>query len=62
MKKRSDAEYAAFEFRTKKGLVIGVNYEILEEVHKFPFPIQQKIIGEVYAVEKRMEKGKVALG
>ncbi|CAG8568990.1 1219_t:CDS:2, partial [Scutellospora calospora] len=35
-----------------------IGYEILDQIHKFPFPIQQLIISEVHAVEKRIEKGK----
>ncbi|RHZ67799.1 hypothetical protein Glove_299g65 [Diversispora epigaea] len=57
-KKRSDAEYIAFEFHTKQISVIGIDFEIIDQIHKFPFPIQQKIVSEVHAVEKRIEKGK----
>ncbi|RHZ83995.1 hypothetical protein Glove_86g101 [Diversispora epigaea] len=57
-KKRSDAEYIAFEFRTKQISVVDIDFEIIDQIHKFPFPIQQKIVSEVHAVEKRIEKGK----
>lgn len=62
MKKQSDAEHTAFEFRTKRISVIGVDYEILDQIHKLPFPLQQLIINEIHAVEKRIEKGKEAPG
>ncbi|CAG8502496.1 6013_t:CDS:2, partial [Scutellospora calospora] len=55
-KKWSDAEYVAFEFRTKRILAFGVDYEILNEVHKFPYPIQKMVIDEIFAVAKRLEK------
>ena len=57
-KKRSDSEYVAFEFRTKKISAIGIDYEILDEIHKFPYPVQKLVVEEVLAVEKRLEKGK----
>ncbi|CAG8709186.1 12873_t:CDS:2, partial [Cetraspora pellucida] len=57
-KKWSDAEYVAFEFHTKKISAFGVDQEILNEVHKFPYPIQKKVIDEIFAVAKRLEKGK----
>ncbi|RHZ51825.1 hypothetical protein Glove_469g15 [Diversispora epigaea] len=53
-----DAEYIAFEFRTKQISVVGIDFEIIDQIHKFPFPIQQKIVSEVHAVEERIEKGK----
>lgn len=62
MKKSSDAEYTAFEFRVKKISVVGVDQEILEEIRQFPFPIQQLIVREACAVEGRIEKGKEAPG
>ncbi|RHZ77856.1 hypothetical protein Glove_170g30 [Diversispora epigaea] len=61
-KKRTDSEYVAFEFRTKKISVIGVDDEILNELHKFPFPIQRMLADEICAVEKRLEKGKATPG
>ena len=42
--------------------VDDIDCEILDEIHKFPFPIQQIIVSEVCAVEKRIEHGKVAPG
>jgi hypothetical protein len=62
VKRRSDAEIVAFDFRTKKLSVANVNDEILVEVHKFPLPIQKLLVGELCAVEKRLEKGKGAPG
>jgi hypothetical protein len=32
-------------FALKKTLVIGID-EILDEIHKFPFPVQQMLINE----------------
>ena len=61
-KKRADSENTAFNFRTKKISVYGVDNEILEEIHKFPFPIQQMLIKEACAVMDRIEKGKCVPG
>ncbi|RHZ86875.1 hypothetical protein Glove_43g65 [Diversispora epigaea] len=38
-----------------------IDEEILQEIHKFPFPVQKMLIEEACAVEKRLEKGKSAL-
>ena len=62
VKRRTDSEIAAFDFRSKKLSVADVDDEILVEVHKFPLPIQKMLIGELCAVAKRLEKGKVAPG
>ncbi|RHZ57425.1 hypothetical protein Glove_388g20 [Diversispora epigaea] len=59
-KKRTDSEYVAFEFRTKKISIVGISDEILNEIHKFPFPVQRMLADEACAVEKRIEKGKAA--
>jgi hypothetical protein len=61
-KKRSDSERAAFEFRTKKISAYGVDDDIIEEIHKFPFPLQQLLVKEACAVMDRIEKGKGAPG
>ncbi|RHZ47925.1 hypothetical protein Glove_564g10 [Diversispora epigaea] len=61
-KKCTDSEYVAFEFCTKKISVIGMDDEIFNELHKFPFPIQRTLADEVCAVEKRLEKGKATSG
>ncbi|CAB4490569.1 unnamed protein product [Rhizophagus irregularis] len=61
-KKRADSEHVAYEFRTKKISAIGIDDEILDEIHKFPFPVQQMLINEFCAVEGRIEKGKAAPG
>ncbi|CAB4483520.1 unnamed protein product [Rhizophagus irregularis] len=37
LKKRSDSEKVAFDFRTKKISTYGVEDDIIEEIHKFPF-------------------------
>ena len=57
-----DSENTAFEFRTKRILAFGVDCETLDQIHKFPFPIQQLIVSEVHAVEKRIEKEKLVPG
>ncbi|CAB5149720.1 unnamed protein product [Rhizophagus irregularis] len=61
-KKQIDSECVTYEFRTKKISFIGVDDEILTEIHKFPFPVQQMIIKEYCAVDGRLEKGKTAPG
>ncbi|PKY62263.1 hypothetical protein RhiirA4_432418 [Rhizophagus irregularis] len=61
-KKCSDSEHVAYEFRVKRISAVGVDDDILQEIHKFPFPVQQMLISEFCAVEGRMEKGKSAPG
>ncbi|GBB95980.1 hypothetical protein RclHR1_02660001, partial [Rhizophagus clarus] len=61
-KKCSDSEHVAYEFRVKRILAVGVDDDILQEIHKFPFPVQQMLISEFCAVKGRMEKGKSAPG
>jgi hypothetical protein len=61
-KKRSDSERAAFNFRIKKVSVFGIGEDILKEIQKFPYPIQQLLIKEASAVMDRLEKGKCAPG
>ncbi|CAB4431785.1 unnamed protein product [Rhizophagus irregularis] len=61
-KKRSDSKYVSFEFRTKNISAIGVNYIILHEIHKFPFPVQQMLVNEFNTVQGRIEKGKPTPG
>ena len=48
----------AFEFRTKRISIIGIDPEILDEIHKLPYPIQRMVVDEFLAIEKRLEKGK----
>lgn len=61
-KKRSETESAAFDYCIKKVSAYGVDYDILEEIHKFPLPFQQLLIKEACAVTNRLEKGKVVPG
>ena len=61
-KKRSESEVAAFDFRIKKISAYGVDNDIIEEVHKFPFPLQRLLVEEARAVMGRIEKGKGAPG
>ncbi|RHZ59685.1 hypothetical protein Glove_362g19 [Diversispora epigaea] len=58
LKRRSDSDYVAFEFRVKKISVTGVDDDILKEIHKFPLPIQKLIVNEILFVNDRIEKGK----
>jgi hypothetical protein len=58
LKKRAESESVAFSFRTKKISVYGLNNEILEQIHKFPFPMQQMLVKEASAVLDRIAKGK----
>ncbi|RHZ76598.1 hypothetical protein Glove_195g8 [Diversispora epigaea] len=51
-KKREDSDFVSFEFRIKKISVMGVDEEILQEIHKFPFPVQKMLTEEACAVEK----------
>jgi len=57
-KKWSDAKYVAFEFCTKRISAFGVDHKILNEVHKFPYSIQKMVVDEIFAIAKRLEKGK----
>jgi len=58
LKKRSDSDYVAFEFRVKKISAPDIDDDTLKEIHKFPFPIQKLIVGEIFAADNRVEKGK----
>ncbi|RHZ76932.1 hypothetical protein Glove_187g66 [Diversispora epigaea] len=58
LKKRSNSDYVAFEFRVKKISATGIDDDIFREIHKFPFPIQKLIVNEILSVESRIEKGK----
>ena len=57
-----DSERVAFDFRMKKILAYNVEDEILEEIHKFPCPIQKMLNQEACAVMDRLMKGKNAPG
>ncbi|RGB41571.1 hypothetical protein C1646_751999 [Rhizophagus diaphanus] len=43
-KKCSNSEHVAYEFRVKRISAIGVDDDILQEIHKFLFPVQQMLI------------------
>ncbi|CAG8812128.1 14545_t:CDS:2, partial [Cetraspora pellucida] len=58
LKKQLDSDYVAFKFRVKKISAVGVDNDILKEIHKFSFPVQKLIVNEVFAVNDRIEKGK----
>ena len=51
-KKQSDSEHVAYEFCTKKISFIGIDDDILTEIHKFFFPVQQMLIKECCAVNE----------
>ncbi|GES97801.1 hypothetical protein GLOIN_2v1777773 [Rhizophagus clarus] len=57
-KKRSESEVTAFDFRTKKISAYGVDNDIIEKIHKFPFPLQRLLVEEARAVMSRIEKGR----
>ncbi|RHZ89716.1 hypothetical protein Glove_12g29 [Diversispora epigaea] len=57
-KRRSNFKRAAFNFRTKKVSAYSVDSDIIEKIHKFPFPLQHLLIKEVCSVMDRIEKGK----
>ncbi|RHZ76840.1 hypothetical protein Glove_188g37 [Diversispora epigaea] len=61
-KKQAESENTAFNFCTKKISAYGVDNKFLEEIHKFPFPVQQMLIKEIGAVMDRLEKGKYVPG
>ncbi|CAG8739564.1 21055_t:CDS:2, partial [Cetraspora pellucida] len=61
-KKHIDSEYVAFEFCTKKISVFEIDDDILFEIHKFLYPIQQLIINEFCIIEGKIEKEKATLG
>jgi len=61
-KKHSDSEKVAFDFHVKKISAYGVENDIIEEIHKFPFPFQQLLIKEACAVMNRLANGKGAPG
>jgi len=62
LKRRSDSDFVAFEFRVKKISAPGIDDDIIQEIHKFPFPIQKLIVGKVFAVKSRIEKEKALSG
>ncbi|CAG8447347.1 150_t:CDS:2 [Gigaspora rosea] len=57
-KKMMAAKKTATEFRTKRISLTNVRPEVLNEIHKFPFPLQRLVAEEVHAVAKRLEEGK----
>jgi len=61
-KKLADSERVAFDFHTKKISADGIDDEILKEIHKFPFPLQQMLVKQASAVMDRLAKGKGAPG
>ncbi|CAG8630717.1 11215_t:CDS:1, partial [Scutellospora calospora] len=58
LKKRSNLNYIAFEFCVKKISAPDIADDTLKEIYKFPFPIQKLIVGEIFAANNRVEKGK----
>lgn len=61
-KKQIDAESVAFDFRTKKASVYSIDDKIINEIHKFSYPVQSMLVKEASAVMDRLAKGKGAPG
>ena len=61
-KKQIDAESVAFNFRTKKVSVYGIEDEITKEIYKFPYPMQLMIVKEASTVMERLVEGKSTQG
>ncbi|CAG8593126.1 4178_t:CDS:1, partial [Gigaspora rosea] len=57
-KKMMVAKKTASEFRTKRISLANVRPEVLNEIHKFPFPVQRLVAEKVHAVAKRLEEEK----
>lgn len=57
-KKHAAAEKVALNFRVKKISLALMGDDVLQEIHKFPFPIQKMLGQEALAVNDRLEKGK----
>ena len=57
-KKLADSERVVFDFRTKKISAYGIDDEILKEIHKFPFPLQQMLVKQAFAMMNRLVKDK----
>ncbi|RUS27873.1 hypothetical protein BC938DRAFT_482614 [Jimgerdemannia flammicorona] len=58
-KRESSAALVACRFRSKL-TIAAVPDDILNELHRFPFPIQKLMAGEALAVANRVAKGKQA--
>ncbi|PKK75858.1 hypothetical protein RhiirC2_773113 [Rhizophagus irregularis] len=50
LKKYSNSEKVAFDFRTKKISAYGVEDNIIEEIPKFPFSLQRLIVKEACTI------------
>ncbi|CAG8785324.1 9185_t:CDS:2, partial [Cetraspora pellucida] len=50
----------SLESYTEIKFFVGLDSEILDELHKFPFSIQQLLADEACAMKKRIENGKAA--
>lgn len=57
-KKECQRKRAEADFRTKRISVMDLPETVLEQVHLFPFPIQELIIGEAHEMSARIQKGK----
>lgn len=57
-KRQAASAQVARTFRTKKISLVLLSDELLQEIHKFPFPVQKLLGNEALAVNNRLEKGK----
>ena len=61
-KKQSDSERDVFNFHIKKVSVYDIDDNIIEEIHKFFFLLQNLLIKEACAIMNKIKKGKGILG
>src|SRR5262249_46260804 len=57
-KRRRVSEKASFNFRLKKLSVADMGDEILQHLHRFPYPVQKLIADEFTGMSSRIAKGK----
>lgn len=60
--RRAQSMRAESDFHTKCISVHNMPEPVLEQIHKFPFPIQELIVGEAHAMTARIESGKLLPG
>ncbi|CAG8509342.1 15205_t:CDS:2 [Cetraspora pellucida] len=58
-KKELDSEKTAINFFQKCISIFDFNDETIEQIHKFPYPIQKLMTSEITAMNKRVEKRKL---
>jgi len=57
-KRRRASEKVGFNFRLKKLSVADIDDDILQQLHRFPYPIQMLIANEFAGMTSRIAKGK----